>query len=339
MRLQRSSFSLPSALLLLPTLVSAVTFDCSHVRVDGQSFDFSELKGSHSVHLIEDTPPSISNTTFTLDICNPLQRTKGVPKEDECPSGTRVCAIETDYNLADNSSTIRKVVPIAGEYTSSNGRHLDPALTRLKNSASHGDSAREGVRVELNGGRYPFDKSAGQQQKAIIEFLCDNNRTGLEGAQGDSREKIDYEQTTARAEDGEKTGDDEKDDKDVEKEEPSLSLVSYNIEGEGDKRVEVLRMTWKTKYACEGEIDHKPSDTKSSHWGFFTWFLIIVFMLISSYLIFGSWLNYNRYGARGWDLVPHGDSIRDLPYAVKDWGKSIVGTIQGGGSRGGYSAV
>lgn len=63
-----------------------------------------------------------------------------------------------------------------------------------------------------------------------------------------------------------------------------------------------------------------------------------VFMLISSYLIFGSWLNYNRYGARGWDLVPHGDSIRDLPYAVKDWGKSIVGTMQGG-SRGGYSAV
>lgn len=89
MRPQPSSFSLSTALLLLPALVSAVTLDCKHLRIDGQSFDFSELGGPHSVHLIEDTPPSITNTTFTLDICNPLQRTKGVPKENECPSGTR----------------------------------------------------------------------------------------------------------------------------------------------------------------------------------------------------------------------------------------------------------
>ena len=64
-----------------------------------------------------------------------------------------------------------------------------------------------------------------------------------------------------------------------------------------------------------------------------------VFLVIAAYLIFGSWLNYNRYGARGWDLVPHGDSIRDLPYTVKEWSKSLVGVVQSGGSRGGYSAV
>lgn len=196
-----------------------------------------------------------------------------------------VCAIESDYNPADNTSTIRKVVPIAGEYASSNGRPLEPVLTRLKNSASHGDTSKEGVRVELNGGRYPFDKTSGRSQKAIIEFTCDTNRTGLEGLQGDSREKIEYEDTkasvNARAEDedkrgdDEKKGDDEKDDKDVEKEQPSLTFYSYNIEGEGKKQVEVLRMIWKTKYACEGQTEHDPSGSKSSHWGFFTWFLIM----------------------------------------------------------------
>lgn len=89
MRSQPFHFNLPSALLLLPALVSAVTLDCKHLRVDGQSFDLSELGGPRSVSLIEDTPPSLTNTTFTIDICNPLQRTKGVAKEDECPSGTR----------------------------------------------------------------------------------------------------------------------------------------------------------------------------------------------------------------------------------------------------------
>ena len=63
-------------------------------------------------------------------------------------------------------------------------------------------------------------------------------------------------------------------------------------------------------------------------------------MGIAAYLIFGSWLNYNRYSARGWDIVPHSDFIQDLPYLAKDWGRKIVSTVRGGGgSRGGYSAV
>lgn len=138
------------------------------------------------------------------------------------------------------------------------------------------------MRVELNGGRYPFDKSTGQSQKAIIEFLCDAERTGLEGAEGDDRDKIDDEETntllTARADD-DKKGDGEKDgedgEKDGEKNKASLSLISYKVEGEGDRQTEVLRLQWKTKYACEGQTEHKPSPSKSSHWGFFTWFLIM----------------------------------------------------------------
>lgn len=64
-----------------------------------------------------------------------------------------------------------------------------------------------------------------------------------------------------------------------------------------------------------------------------------VFLGTAAYLIFGSWLNYNRYGARGWDLVPHGDTIRDIPYLLKDWTRRVLNTVQGSGSRGGYSAV
>ena len=63
------------------------------------------------------------------------------------------------------------------------------------------------------------------------------------------------------------------------------------------------------------------------------------FLGTAAYLIFGSWLNYNRYGARGWDLLPHGDTIRDVPYLMKDWLRRVLNTVQGAGSRGGYSAV
>ena len=64
-----------------------------------------------------------------------------------------------------------------------------------------------------------------------------------------------------------------------------------------------------------------------------------LFMVIAAYLIFGSWLNYTRYGARGWDLVPHGDTIRDVPYLMKDLLRSVRNSVQGSGTRGGYSAV
>jgi hypothetical protein len=63
------------------------------------------------------------------------------------------------------------------------------------------------------------------------------------------------------------------------------------------------------------------------------------FLCTAAYLIFGSWLNYNRYGARGWDLLPHGDTIRDIPYIFQDWLRRVINTLQGAGSRGGYSAV
>jgi hypothetical protein len=80
--------SLPALFLLSATTVTAVSLDCKNVVVKGQHFDLSELAGPRAVHLIEDTPPSLSNTTFTIDICNPLKRTKNVPKENECPTGT-----------------------------------------------------------------------------------------------------------------------------------------------------------------------------------------------------------------------------------------------------------
>jgi hypothetical protein len=58
-------------------------------------------------------------------------------------------------------------------------------------------------------------------------------------------------------------------------------------------------------------------------------------MAIAAYVIMGAWMNYTKYGARGVDLLPHSDTIRDIPYIIKD----MLRRLQGGNSRGGYSAV
>lgn len=303
---RQPELSLLSLITFFPVLPFAA-WDCGKIVTEGKEWNLSKLGGPHSVYHTVDHYPTISNTTFALDICKPLTSSK-------CVKGTFVCGTEHITN-GNDTGTLSKIIPIAGSYQTSSGRALDPTLTRLKSS----DSQKEGIRIELHGGKYGKRK-----QQAVIEMLCDRDRTGLDDEDAKSRKK--------RTNDDEKKDSGKEGDGKEEKKKPSLQFKSY---GPVDD-VDVLRLDWLTKYACEDvDDDGKPSN----HWGFFTWLIIILFLCTAAYLIFGSWLNYNRYGARGWDLLPHGDTIRDIPYIMKDWGRRVVSTIQGPGSRGGYSAV
>lgn len=70
-----------------------------------------------------------------------------------------------------------------------------------------------------------------------------------------------------------------------------------------------------------------------------------VILVVASYFIFGAWLNYSRYGgtagaaANGWDALPHADTLRDIPYILREWWGRLVDAWHGNGLRGGYSAV
>lgn len=257
-----------------------------------------------------------------------------------------VCGVVTAWNPADDPEKkhvqVENVIPVAGNFDSSTGASLAPKVERLKAQ----DSSLEGLQIEFNGGNYNK-----MNQRAVIQLQCDKDRTGNEDVEEEEEEK--------------RKRDEGEDEEDPPKSSSSLSFVSYG-QVEGKNNMEVLRLNWRTKYACE---DYANSDeARRSGWGFFTWFLLMyefplfpptpipfflggrraltdtlilssAFLGIAAYLIFGSWLNYNRYGARGWDLLPHGDTIRDIPYLIKDLSRKVVDTVSGGGSRGGYSAV
>lgn len=130
----------------------------------------------------------------------------------------------------------------------------------LKNSKSHEDSAKDGLRLEINGGFKKIEGKKPRPQKAIIEFLCDKSRSGLENlphpknSYGEAKEKEKREE--------------EEEDKDKPKDDgtPSLEFVRYDTDG---KDVDVLRLKWMTQYACED------SGPPGEHWGLFTWFLIM----------------------------------------------------------------
>ncbi|RKL01026.1 hypothetical protein BFJ68_g12525 [Fusarium oxysporum] len=329
------AFLLP---LLAAPAFAAETLDCGKIRADGHTFDLSKLGGPHSVVTtrFKPSPPEHYNTTYTLDICKPLKK-KGGKKDEECPNGTRVCGITHLLKSGEKETDeITNVIAIAGNLENVGGSRFDATPTRLKTSDSTSDKDKEGVRLVLTGGRDPLKGDIKKtDQKAIIEFLCDPKKEGTEG------EWVTSDQYEKRADDDKKEGDgDDKDDGEsmiehqLKHDNASLIWDSFDVE----EKARVLRLTWYTKYACEKSEDNGGSgddDSSSSHWGFFT----CAFLGIAGYLIFSSWINFTRYGARGWDLLPHSDTIRDIPYLLKDWIRRVLNTVQGTGSRGGYSAV
>lgn len=171
------------------------------------------------------------------------------------------------------------VTPIAGNLANHGGSDLDPTTARLKTSDSGADAKKEGVRIALHGGRDPITKRA---QQAIIEMVCDRNKTGKEGEWDPKDDKYEPGPEETEGEGSSAAGGRKRADGDEDKDnssehqllKPDSALIfdSYGPPSD-DKQFDVLRLTWYTKYACEGlPKDEYPS---SQHWGFFTWLVIL----------------------------------------------------------------
>lgn len=77
--------------------------DCKKIVADGHTFNLEKLSGPHSV--VTSKYSSLSdayhNTTYTLDVCQPLKK-KG--KDKSCPNGTRgkrYCSHDRDRRSPD----------------------------------------------------------------------------------------------------------------------------------------------------------------------------------------------------------------------------------------------
>lgn len=327
MRLQSSAAS-----ILLSTLTAsfatAITFDCGRIKVNDYKYDFSPLGGVHEIYHVNKTEEYTANTTYVLDICHSLGKASKRPNgAGSCEHSKNICGFE-DLRPADGNGDQKFGFPIAG-LDPMGGGSKEPQFTRL----SEINPDTEGLRLKIAGGawRGEHNDQKAKDASAEIDFQCDPDRSGLEGIstkESQPEEEAAEEGQKRRRAEGDENGDGEK---------ASEQSLQYKSFGPNEDGVYVLKLEWRTRYACDEY--QKGKEASSNHWGFFTWMIIIVFLGVAAYLIFGSWLNYNRYGARGWDLLPHGDTIRDMPYFFRDWARRVVDTLQGSGSRGGYSAV
>ena len=129
---------------------------------------------------------------------------------------------------------------------------MDPEFTRLATI----DPETEGVRIKLAGGEYRGDDDEGKKKDAaaVIDFTCDPDRSGLEG--------LVTEEDSADA-------DEKKRRRREESKNRSLQFKSFELED----NTYVLRLDWRTRYACDDYQRGKQNNSDS--WGFFTWMIIM----------------------------------------------------------------
>jgi hypothetical protein len=206
-----------------------------------------------------------------------------------------VCAIRHTIREDADTDTVEAVIPIAGDFSAHGGHAFSYETIRLKKSEDADKPGPDGLRLVLKGGVYEE-----KEQQAVLEFVCDGDRTGLEDEwegedqyEARSNPTLSWRRVEGGDERGEKEdgGDGEKDglertmspgsESQLSKGDPSLVWNSYGRLTGGEEYV--LHMTWKTKYACENATEgggekegEKEGDSKpSQQWGFFTWIVIL----------------------------------------------------------------
>jgi autophagy-related protein 27 len=196
---------------------------------------------------------------------------------------------------------VRNVIAIAGDLREQGGHDLDFKVERLGKEASQATSTitdtrssipeptatskaeaedRRGLRLVLGGGLFPLERG-GVEQRAVVDFVCDNDKSGLEG---EWEPEDEYESARMRSRARRQDAAAPAGEKQLLKDGAALLFDGYGP-GEGkDKDVRVLKLTWRTKEACNGKRDDggdrddggKDDDGRgTTHWGFFTWFVVM----------------------------------------------------------------
>ena len=200
-----------------------------------------------------------------------------------------VCGLE--HLHFDKNDVLSSVLPIAGDLHADGGSDFTFKATVLAPSASDEKlKDRHGLRLVLGGGAAPLgEPELLRPQRAVIDFICDPKRTGLEGEwEGEDR----YETSGAaerrgetgvgQTEDEKKEGDGAKEDvtknHQLIKDGAALVFDGYGPASGADSKTDELRLTWYTEAACVDKRDDGSGGAggdSGSHWGLFTWLTIM----------------------------------------------------------------
>ena len=171
-----------------------------------------------------------------------------------------VCQIKHHWEEKDKKSIVEEVIPIAGALEEHGGSSFKWEATRIK---AEGEGASGGVKLTLKGGVYEQ-----REQRAVVELRC--NKT-VSGTDNEWESEDEYVKPKAKREDKNADKGWGEPEYQLKKDKTELIWKGYKRDG----NVDTLYLTWYTKHVCENAADTPPEPDPSSHWGFFTWIVVL----------------------------------------------------------------
>lgn len=190
-----------------------------------------------------------------------------------------MCAIKHRWDPKSGKSETDQVIPIvvgpSSDEKDKDKSSFEWEAKRLPadDDAQKKDAKKEGLRLTLQGGTYQQ-----RAQRTVVEFRCNPDVTGTEGEWESLDEYVPKEQSEGGKKNGrrDEKGDESTPEQQLKKDGAALIWQGYKREkGEKDGDMDTLYLTWYTKSVCDAAADRPAPEQESSHWGFFTWFVIL----------------------------------------------------------------
>ncbi|GMM37114.1 Atg27 protein [Saccharomycopsis crataegensis] len=306
-----SSYLSPTTMLMNAlysiSLLASVTqaFDCFKKEIN--EFNFDSLKGLHHISMVHDTPPSVSNITWFINVCGAINDNENKEYYDvlkECPNESQICGVRY--------ISLPGAEPLKTEVISfSNSLNPEFNVDRQYKNSNKNDEETTLVNIKLKGANWGSNTIG-----SSISFICD------ESVNEDKQNDQDNIQI--------KTWDNEN----LEIEWRTSSLCSKEkkpSEGNDDKNDD------------KNEDDTKKPST-SSGFSLFSFIINVICVIISIYIVMAVWLAITKRNGTplNWkDTINEVTEILvDIARSVPGFAKEVVEKFFGNStSRGGYSAV
>ncbi|KAI0746711.1 hypothetical protein C8Q80DRAFT_1176892 [Daedaleopsis nitida] len=148
--------------------------DCAFTMGEVQ-FDLCPVvngnEGGWTVEFERRTPPTVTKTSYKIDLKAPLERGEGVPRFEQCPPGTWICQTISNRRpqYKEEESRVLQVIPVAGSMNLPNITSYHPGVNFTAQLATARDDPKTHIlHIYLHGGWYVYGA-----QKADFQFLCD----------------------------------------------------------------------------------------------------------------------------------------------------------------------
>ncbi|CAG8572407.1 3143_t:CDS:2 [Dentiscutata heterogama] len=136
-------------------------FDCSNIKVGKMIFNLSTLNREWNQSIIEKQSKGVMNTTYRINICEPLSYNETLGKNNTCEDGTNICAITTFKSYDSDGDPM--IIDVKQIVKNSN---FQPISIFSEVNREILFNTTETLEVKLGGGEYLDEK-----QKANITFF------------------------------------------------------------------------------------------------------------------------------------------------------------------------